>query len=115
MLKSYKAELKQIEKSPFFKKPKRFLLNHHREINQKEYELQNNIKKIIYTKKKEIEIIESKIIALNPKAILKRGYSIVMNKNKILINSSDVKKGDEINVILHRGKINAKVKETHKN
>lgn len=115
MLKSYKAELKQIEKSPFFKKPKRFLFNNHKEINQKAYELQNNIKKIIYSKKKEIEIIESKITALNPKAILKRGYSIVMNKNKILINSSDVKKGDEINVILHRGKINAKVKETNKN
>ena len=115
MLKSYKAELKQIEKSPFFKKPKRFLLNNHREINRKAYELQNNIKKIIYAKKKEIEIIESKIIALNPKAILKRGYSIVMNKNKILINSSDVKKGDEINVILHQGEINAKIKETCKN
>ncbi len=115
MLKSYKTELKQIEKSPFFKKPKKLLLNNRREINQKAYELKNNIKKIIYAKKKEIEIIESKIIALNPKAILKRGYSIVMNKNKILINSSDVKKGDEINVILHRGKINAKVKETHKN
>ncbi|MCH8170653.1 MAG: exodeoxyribonuclease VII large subunit, partial [Bacteroidetes bacterium] len=51
MLKSYKAELKQIEKSPFFKKPKRFLLNNHREINRKAYELQNNIKKIIYVKK----------------------------------------------------------------
>jgi exodeoxyribonuclease VII large subunit len=113
MLKSYKAELKQIEKSPFFKKPKRFLFDYHKEINQKAYELQVNIKKIIDSKKKEIEIIESKIIALNPKAILKRGYSIVMNKNKILINSSSVKKGDEINVILHRGKINAKVKETN--
>jgi exodeoxyribonuclease VII large subunit len=115
MLKANNAKLNQIEKSPFFKKPKRFLLHNCKEINQKEYELQSNIKKIIYARKKEIEIIESKIIALNPKAILKRGYSIVMNKNKILINSSDVKKGDEINVILHRGKINAKVKETHKN
>lgn len=115
MLKSYKAEIKQIEKSSFFKRPKKFLSQHRKEIDQKAYELKKNVKNIISAKRNELEILESKIIALNPKAILKRGYGIVMNKNKILINSSDVGKGDEINIILHRGEINAKVKKTSKN
>jgi len=38
-----------------------------------------------------------------------------MNKNRILINSSDVKKGEYINIILHGGKINAEVKKTWRN
>ena len=89
--------------------------SNYRELDQTANQLHIVIKRIIDIKKKDIEILESKIIALNPTAILGRGYSIVMNKNKILTNSSNVKKGEDINIVLHRGNIDAKVKKTWKN
>jgi len=111
MLESYKLDLIRIMNRPFFKKPHKITLYNRRELDQNTYKLQNSIKRIIDIKRKDLEIIESKIVSLNPMAILGRGYSIVMNKNKILINSSDVKKGEDINIILHGGKIDAKVKK----
>ncbi|MBT4135958.1 exodeoxyribonuclease VII large subunit [archaeon] len=110
-----RSNLNQIMNKYVFKKPTEFIHSNYRELDQIAYQLQNNIKRMIETKRKDLEINESKIIALNPQAILERGYSIVMNKDKILINSSDVEKGEDINIILHGGKIDAKVKKTWKN
>lgn len=113
VIESKKGELKNIESKIEISNPKDILKSYRFDLNVNTYRLQNNFRRIIEVRKKNIEIIESKIIALNPKAILKRGYSIVMNKNKILINSSDIKEGEDINIILHRGKIDAKVKKVH--
>jgi len=110
-----KKELKIVELKIVSLSPKNILRLYRSDLDQNNYKLQNSIERIIDSKKKKIEIIESKIVTLNPKSILKRGYSIVMNKNKILINSSDVKKGEDINIILHGGKIDAEVKKTWKN
>jgi exodeoxyribonuclease VII large subunit len=109
-----KEELRIVESEIISLSPKTILNSYNVELNQKKYELINNVKRIIELKRKNLEIMESKISALNPKAILERGYSIVTKRNKILINSSNVKRGDEIDVIFHRGKINAKVKKIYK-
>ena len=110
-----RKELREVESKIISSSPEKILRAYKFDLYQNKYKLQNSVEKIIDSRKKKIEIIESKIITLNPKSILKRGYSIVMNKNRILINSSDVKKGEDINIILHGGKINAKVKKTWKN
>ena len=63
------------------------------------------------SKRKELEIIESKIITLSPESVLKRGYSMIMKDNKIVRSISDVKIDDNINVTLHVGKLDAQVKK----
>ncbi|MCK5403846.1 MAG: exodeoxyribonuclease VII large subunit [Desulfobulbaceae bacterium] len=49
--------------------------------------------------------------AVNPRAILKRGYSIVRTgeKGEIVTSSEQVGKGDGLNILLHKGKIAATV------
>jgi len=47
--------------------------------------------------------------SINPKAILKRGYSIVLKNGKIIKNSTDLKVADEINIELASGSIDTKV------
>ncbi len=108
-----KEELRVIESNFITLNPKAKLQSYRMELNQKSYKLISNLRKIIELKRKNLELLQSKIEALNPKAILKRGYGIITSKNKILINSSDIEKGEDINVILHRGKIDAKVKKTY--
>jgi len=115
VIENKRDELKSAESKIRLSSPKDLLKSYKFDLDENTYKLQNNFRRIIEVKRKNIEVIESKIIALNPKAILGRGYSIVMNKNKILINSSDIKKGEDIDVILHRGKINAKVKKIYEN
>ncbi|MBT6338885.1 MAG: exodeoxyribonuclease VII large subunit [Desulfobacula sp.] len=57
--------------------------------------------------------LQSKLQAFNPEAVLKRGYSIsrfVFNKN-VIINSSDVKINDQIEVVLSKGRLITRVEK----
>ena len=114
LLELYNQELKGILNSFIFKNPTRFIEYNHKELENYSNNLHNIHKKIIEQKNNKLKILKSKIIALNPKAILERGYSIVMKKNKIITNSSDLKKREDINIVLYRGNVDAKVKKTNK-
>ena len=62
-------------------------------------------------KRKSLEILDSKLSALNPKAILERGYGIVMKDNKIIKNTRELKIDNNINIIFYKGEIEARVKK----
>ena len=56
--------------------------------------------------------IEKELLALSPKEVLKRGYSIVKNKDdKIIKSKAEANRGDVISITLYDGKINAIVGE----
>jgi len=48
---------------------------------------------------------------LNPKAILKRGYSVAMKKGKIVKSAKMLKRGDTLNTVLHEGEVESVVEE----
>ena len=48
---------------------------------------------------------------LSPLHILKRGYSVVMNKNKYVSSVSDISKGDSLKIVLHDGDVDCYVNE----
>lgn len=111
----HKAYLKQILNRPIFRRPFDRIHSYNQELDNISYKLQTVILKQITFKRKTIEIIESKITALSPESVLQRGYSIVMKDNKIIKSFSDVKVNDNINVILHKGKLDAQVKKIRRN
>jgi exodeoxyribonuclease VII large subunit len=111
----HKSNLKQILNRPIFKRPFDRIHSYYRELDHTSYKLQTITLKNTTSKRKELEIIESKIFALSPTSILKRGYSIIMKDNKIVKSFSDVKLQDNINVILHKGKLDAQVKKIRRN
>ena len=49
---------------------------------------------------------------LSPYSVLERGYSIVLKDKKVIKDSAQVKKGDRIEIKLHKGKLDAQVKGT---
>ena len=52
-----------------------------------------------------------KLELLNPLNALKRGYSITKKDNKCITSIKDIKKEDNINVMIKDGEIKAKVME----
>lgn len=59
------------------------------------------------------QILNSSLKTLNavsPLATLDRGYALVMHNNKLIINSTDVKLGDEVKVKLASGQLTCEVK-----
>jgi len=65
----------------------------------------------IYISDKENKLIaaKGKLDGLNPLNVLNRGYAIAEKDEKIITSSKQLKNGDDFNVILSEGKINAKV------
>jgi len=111
-LELYKSDLKQIDKSLLYKKIMNIIDKNHRELDQTKDSLRENLRNILEIRKRDLEIAESKIISLNPMSILGRGYSVVMSGDKIITSSSKIMKGEDINILLHKGRVEAKVKKT---
>jgi len=69
------------------------------------------IQNFLELRKKGLEILTAKLDTINPKAVLKRGYSIALKKGKIIKNASDVKIDDMIEIMFQKGEIKSQVKE----
>lgn len=115
IVKTHKYSLKQILSTTIFKRPFDRIYSYYREMDHLTYKLNAIISKKITSKRKELEITESRITVLSPESTLKRGYSLIMKDNKIVKSFSDVEIDDNINVILHKGKLNAQVKKIRRN
>ena len=65
-------------------------------------------------KTQNLEHIINKLEVLNPMNTLKRGYAIVKKDNKVISDTSKIKKDDIINIDVKNGEINALVLEVNK-
>lgn len=85
------------------------------EINKTKYEhLRNNRilcnpEEMFKEKYHKYNLILNKLELLNPLNILSKGYSVVSKDDEIIKDSDKLKVGDNINIRLSKGKINAKV------
>ncbi|MCP4653008.1 MAG: exodeoxyribonuclease VII large subunit [Candidatus Omnitrophica bacterium] len=87
-LESYAVNLQRIEKS-----------------------LLPNVKKMLLFAQNNLNYIKKRVELLNPKNILKRGYSIVYKNEKIIKSIDDANRGDKIKIVLCDGSLISQVKE----
>ena len=72
--------------------------------------LKFNFEKKLDAYKNHVSGLQQNLLHLNPKSILSRGYSIIFDQNKNIINSSSkVVSDDKINIKFHRGNAQAKI------
>lgn len=70
------------------------------------------IRKRVKRKDEEMLISTARLESLSPLAVLSRGYSIAKSSGAILRNAASVKTGDNLEIVLSKGKIKAEVLET---
>jgi exodeoxyribonuclease VII large subunit len=59
-----------------------------------------------------LELLQEKLVTLDPEAVLKRGYAVVRNQNGEIVRSrGKLNVGDELLVKLSEGEIKVEVKE----
>ena len=83
-------------------------------LMEKEEELNNIVANILIKKKHLLEVRSEKLSSLNPKGILKRGYTITKIGNKLVESTKDLKIGENLEIIYHDGKAITKVEEINK-
>ena len=87
------------------------LENHHRlDIFMKglQYSL-----KVIKKERQEMKARESSINHLNPRNVLKRGYSVAYRNGSLVKSISDVEAGDSLRTLLYEGVIMSEIKKKH--
>jgi exodeoxyribonuclease VII large subunit len=86
------------------------------EIQQYQYKVHNNVHNLnlimsnnLAQSQNKLALLQSKLSAFDPQAILQKGYSITKIYDKIITDSNDLKEGDIITTQFYNGKINSKV------
>ncbi len=81
-------------------------------LNIHQLALTKSIPRSIDFNTKKIELLNEKIKLLDPKNILKRGFSITTINGKSVKNATQLSVGDEIETIYHTGKTTSTIKKT---
>lgn len=134
ILDNNKLRLKKLKESYILKNPLSMYEIKEQKLDNIIDKLNTCMNAVIYTAKSKLEIIENSIIfkdpsilykdkqkktnhliekleLLNPLNALKRGYSITKKDNKCITSIKDIKKDDNINVMIKDGEIKARVME----
>ena len=89
------------------------IINQHRlNINNQYKEMLTNISSFIYNRELKAAAIFSELEALNPRSVMKRGYSAILGEDGRLKNSiDDFKVQDKLSAVLLDGMLDCIVKE----
>jgi exodeoxyribonuclease VII large subunit len=67
---------------------------------------------VVRARRHELDARAAHLAALNPRAILKRGYSITYDaQGRIVLDSQSVKTGEEIRTVLGKGEVRSRVED----
>lgn len=110
ILEKNKIPLKQILSRPVFKRPYDKIDSYSIKIDDLSSYLFKGFRRYVENSKKGLESAYTKLNALNPKSVLKRGYSIVIKDNKTIKDSINLKAEEDISIILYKGRVDAKIK-----
>jgi exodeoxyribonuclease VII large subunit len=90
--------------------PKSKLVKIFNTLNVLETALNHQVITKVSASNSQLRLIQEKIHALDPKGVLKRGYSITTDeKSKIIKDPKKLKKGEEIQTLFFKGKVKSKV------
>lgn len=108
-----KERLISLKESYALREPLNLFRQAKQRVDELEKALNTGLKILTDTKQQNLKLSLGKLEALNPLAVLSRGYSIVMKlpDGKILKDSRVLKKGDRIKTRLNKGVFISEVKE----
>ena len=109
-IEAYKVRVDDLASSRVFKKPMTMLDMPNMKLSGVSERLLFAMKESISGERERFSVINSKLVSLNPMAVLSRGYGAVFDNNNKVVNSVDkIEFNDEILVKLYDGSIKATV------
>jgi len=109
-LKKIEEKIINYEKNSIFKKIFNFYGEYTQILDEYLIKINKAINILLKNKQEKIKFIFEKLVLLNPYVILKKGYSVVFDVNgKIIKSTDDVKNGQDINIKLYKGELEANI------
>lgn len=102
--------LVEIENRPVLRDPRAIVRQHAQQLDECDARLNRSIRETLLSPAQRVGELAARLGALNPLAVLARGYSITTDENgKPISNSEDAKPGDVIRTRLQKGEIESRV------
>lgn len=105
----------KISESGFLKKPSAFIDDCESNLTELEANLNLRMSRYIDSNENHIKVLISKLDALSPLKVLLRGFSIAKNNDTVLSSVNEVQPGDDLQIQLSDGLVNAKTIAVVKN
>lgn len=107
-----RARLDGLSKSWALRAPETLVRDRQQRLDDLGPRLKEAIARLIERRRKDLEARRSHLAALDPRAILRRGYTITQDaKGRILSDARGVKVGGELRTILGHGELKSRVEE----
>ena len=111
-IKSKDIKFNYNQRSRLFTRPQEIITGRKQSLDQYNGELIKQISLIKANKTSYFQYTIDKLNALNPLNVIARGYSIVKDlKDNIVTDSSNLKVGDKLKIILHKGQLECEVQD----
>ena len=112
-LKNLRSRLDRARTSYVFKEPENTLRQYSQRLDELKHHLQKEISHLHKIHCQQTDALSKRLQALNPEAILTRGYSITttLRNNKIVTNPKQLKPGEELETKVARGRFRSKVEK----
>ena len=102
-------ELDRLKSSRYFTRPLERIEDERIALDQAATRLKEQMNRNVLQKQQKIEMLFTHLVALDPKAILKRGYSIVYSSNSAVVTAAQtVKNGEQIEIQTAKGRFTAR-------
>lgn len=111
-IKQRRQVVRQLRDNKAFTQPEKYFADKRQLIDSYMERLEQSVRKIIVAKQHALKINTEKLAVLNPLAVLSRGYSLVRTiEGQVVTDTSQVKTGQQLEVILHQGRLNVLVSQ----
>ncbi|MCZ0932250.1 MAG: exodeoxyribonuclease VII large subunit [Oligoflexia bacterium] len=106
----FKDKLLSLEKALIH--PKRYIQDFSQKLDETSLRFNQNVKQFFENKKQQISHLERVLLALNPKQVMERGFSIVTNaEGDPIFDTKDLKIKEILNIDFFKGQVKAEVKQ----
>lgn len=106
-----RLELARLSGSPLFASPRRLFIEPRRTaVEQLQARMNAAMPALTVQKRRRLEALDAALQALNPGAVLERGYALVCKGDAVVTGISGVTPGDSVSVLLRDGAFDAQIK-----
>jgi exodeoxyribonuclease VII large subunit len=97
-----------------FNRPRDLVREYSQRVDELDRSLGISFTHITRMAQKRYDSLQSQLQALNPRGVLKRGYTIVRREGRIVSNAHSLHRGDEADIQFHNGNVGVKVEKGYK-
>ncbi len=110
-----RQKMLSLQQRLMLQRPERMIQKYQQTIDNNRSKILFLFNKIISKKKNAYRLLDSRLVAASPLAILKRGYSVARSlpERRVLVDSGQVVVQERLEVVLYSGSLVCEVREVH--